>query len=113
MSKFFKPEDFEMQKFSPEQISDFANRKLELSGKVVYDCGNGLLTHTENYDTIYKPIYKAILINIEPIEKCTHPKEKVQTDRVISHDPTLYSNFLTFFCECGVRVKPDSFKEVK
>lgn len=119
MSKFFKPEDFLtlLTHHSSINTEDFAatiaNEKLEREGVVVYDCGNGLTTYDENYDPRYKPAYRALLINIQPIERCKHPKEKVQIDKVISQGITLYGDILMFFCECGVRVEPNSFEEVK
>lgn len=44
---------------------------------------------------------KGLLINIEPIEKCEHPINKIYHDSMEGWQ-----------CECGVKVKPVSFEEV-
>jgi hypothetical protein len=107
--KFFKPEDFAGSgydpEFFPEYATNVANAKLEREGRVVYSKRHGNIWELGQHedDTV-----KALLINIEPIEKCTHPR-----DKVIQED--LYSGALTnrFKCECGAKVKPKSFEVVE
>lgn len=60
--------------------------------------------HTELYT------HKALLINIEPIEKCNHPKEKV---RRFSGAHVEGENIGFFVCECGAKVHPCSYEEIK
>lgn len=105
--KFFKPEDFELSYLlSLEDIVDLANAKLEREGAYVY---SPPLTYQEHgvwygHESIYYT-RKAFLINIEPIKKCLHPKEKV----------TYMSAYIPRFhrCECGAKVQAVSFEEVK
>lgn len=61
--------------------------------------------------------HQALLVCIEPIESCKHPKEKVSSKILIPDgwrgdfkDP-MYSTW--FACECGVIVQPKDFEEVK
>lgn len=109
--KFFKPEDFdgithewENRKFiRVEYAVDICNAKLEREGRVVYltqtnQPTNNMLEKQYDWHT-----HKALLINIEPLEKCRHPKEKV-TKRI--NWEGIYE------CECGQRLKPASFEEV-
>lgn len=63
--------------------------------------------------------HKALLIKIEEIKKCEHPKEKVQVSVIefFTKGPTIKMNGTGFannyFCQCGARVEPTEFKEVK
>lgn len=123
--KFFKPEDFDREflntatSVTTELIAhslacEIANTKLEREGKVVesvlmddgswYASTNGCMMKT----------HKALLINIEPIEACNHPKEKVRPDCTIY----VINGFTTggenhFRCECGAKLKPLTFEEIK
>lgn len=115
--KFFSPDDFK-----DENISDFsrsaigsdgritaaqlANAKLERDGKVVYG-ENNIWNWTERKTK--SDSHKALLINIESIEKCTHPKEKVRPIFAISAvDEIEY-----YKCQCGSRVQPTEFEACK
>lgn len=112
MNKFFKPQDFYHAHWStvkhtgfilPIDAAIYANAKLELEGKVVY---SNTVQHT--WHNVNKPYptedYKGLIINIERMDKCTHPKEKVFS---IYMDVTSAE----FKCECGVRVKPSGYEE--
>lgn len=108
MKPFFVPEDFGGDILTDrykENIARIANAKLEREGKIVY--GLDLAGMYGPFETKYSK-YKAILINIEPIEKCTHPKEKVRM--ICEQEKPL--NTGAFFCDCGVVVTPESFKEI-
>ena len=111
---FFKPEDFgnlyldEVQKTA---ACSYANAKLEREGKVVYgnnkiELGTSMWTAQATRDT-----HQALLINIEPIEKCEHPKEKVDLER----GTLSWTNErgIHYLCECGAKMKPKEFEEVK
>ncbi len=101
MKKFFKLEDFQgtydhCQFPVLQKYVDLANAKLEREGKVVYGFNQipDSWTYNKESDT-----HKALLICIEPIEKCTHPvKECFSFDN-------------GYLCSCGARVKPTSFSE--
>jgi hypothetical protein len=107
--KFFKLEDFDLDEIANSQdIIDIVNAKLEREGKVVYS--NNAHGWNENGPCI--SLKKALLINIEPIEKCTHPVEKVG---LVSSSDTVNGNparIDEFFCGCGVKVKPKSYEVV-
>lgn len=59
--------------------------------------------------------FEALLINIKNLYPCKHPKEKISfnahTKRLIEegtpHKPMHYR------CECGAKVVPEEFKEIK
>ena len=109
--KFFKPEDFQValgEYGMGLQAANLANAKLEREGKVVYQYNKGPWSQTslESFTGIKEQDHRALLINIEPIEKCTHPKEKVNE---------IYDGGYPigeFQCECGAKVKPKEFEEV-
>lgn len=104
---FFKPEDFisldnshyETQGQRVAAAKD-ANEKLEREGRVVYS--NNAHAWLEHNSSI--SLKKALLINIEPIEKCAHSKEKV----VIKCNEKTGISF--YECACGVEVIPETFK---
>lgn len=107
--KFFKPDDFDFDTL--EQCANFANAKLEREGKTVYtDHITDPFWSDENdkYET-----HKALLINIEPIEKCEHPKNKIIRRRVDFSVINQVATNIIYECECGARVEPESFKECK
>lgn len=116
--KFFKPEDFEdisykiatLQLAFAAEVAHIANTKLEREGKVVFCGQNGWANDPKHADKI---THKALLIAIEPIEKCTHPKEKVSEiqDRIPAGRKIELQTY--YQCECGVRVVPESFREVE
>ena len=112
---FFKAEDFIFDNYeiNLKKIADVANAKLEREGKVLYGTipkiSNG---RSPEFDGPFQitdndhVTHKALLINIEPIEKCKHEKEKIKEQRGLPFYPE-------FKCECGAKVKPTSFEEVE
>lgn len=87
--KFFRPEDFEMQKFSPKQAADFANNKLEKAAlKVKVPPLSTITVGREDGIIIYK------------IEKCNH-------NNVCFTGKGKY-----FKCECGADLIAETFKEI-
>jgi len=115
---FFKPEDFEgtYNHYQPEMLqryADLANAKLEHEGVIVE---GDKYTDTDNCKNGWQVSYgltskthKAILINIETIEKCKH--EKVKAQYVTTDD--LDNQVVFYKCECGAKVRPTSFEEIK
>lgn len=111
---FFKPEDFDIQQgkvYTTEshRSAEVANAKLEREGKVVYFLNQPdmeWMTYSAHKKFLPSAKYKALLINIEPIEKCKHSIEKIR--RICN--PNDYTEYK---CECGANVKPTSFEEVK
>lgn len=101
--KFFKSCDFEQIRleFINEKTSgsvfDFyalrANEKLEKEGVTVYNykkSENGWFEHKSQYNT-----EKALLINIEPVEKCRHPSKSTTT--FVDSFGVLWNQ-----CKCGI-----------
>lgn len=110
---FFKPEDFDdipiNETWDTSIVANRANAKLEREGTIVY----GILSHTidasnTKWDTnkIEVDTHKALLLNVEPIEKCKHDKNKLAFGGVHNAE-------FTFRCDCGAKVKPTAFEEVK
>lgn len=112
---FFKSEDFECHDNDPNSLAKTSNSKLAREGKVVY-------AKVVRFDFAQWKVdsedctHKALLINIEPLEMCAHPKDKVKsylnTEALYKSgnlDLHAYMNF--YQCECGTRVEPTSFKE--
>lgn len=111
----FEDRDFEghgLVMSTKEICAQLANAKLEKyikeHGKVAW-CYDGSDLDTGNYlwwtydkDPGIKK-YKAILINIEPIQKCDHPKEKVDCESECGTP--------VYICECGAKVYPKLFSE--
>ena len=152
VTKFFKPEQFAALTGSyinlQEIASNIANSILEREGKVVYaDNVEGDIVFTSDKST--SDTHRALLINIEPIEKisptynhaidweslkancrsledlaqavqpwlktkpdvepieqCKHPEEKVQ------QRPDGLRSGGVYMCECGAKVKPSAFEVV-
>ncbi len=109
--KFFKPEDLlkigiHCCEACINDIVNFANAKLNREGRVVYQHNKGpwsqtpveTFTHDKLIDS------KALLINIEPVETCTHSKEKV--------GDTYQNGMPEFQYECGAKVIPKEFEEI-
>jgi len=92
---------------TPNAIAERANAKLIKDGKVVHtaetDMAGGKVWYQADQLPHPGPTHKALLINIEKIEKCTHPAEKVGGIYQSGGMPE-------FQCECGVKVVPESFK---
>lgn len=118
---FFKPEDFKKPSHyyldwltAYVKMVDIANAKLEKHGRVVYldedparyvssDARYGCSTFQDKEHT-----HKALLISIEPLKKCTHPEEKVESYYLEACRPeTKY-----FKCECGAKLRIKSFEEI-
>lgn len=107
----------------PQVAADKANAKLESEGHCVYGKGDyRLFSFCGDKNLQFKdgsyPTHKALLICVEPIEKCTHPKEKVQEIIVTEGYEKKYGNMIPVYkdesykCECGAKVKPSSFEEI-
>lgn len=109
--QFFVPEDFPkemMQGMYAIQVNaaHHANLKLEREGQVVYSYWRDTKGPWSSDFEIPPDTHKALLINIEPIEKCQHPREKVKLA-----DFSVFGNGdFGFMCDCGARVEPDGFK---
>lgn len=103
MIDFFKPSDFGTNLYI--QIKDavaISNSKLEREGRVVYGAETEYSLPWSHIN-LQGTKYQALLIGIQPIIKCDHPKEKVHY--------TPYESF--HLCKCGAKVEPSSFMEVK
>lgn len=121
--EFFKPSDFEKyltDAYTQQLSADLANEKLEKEAKPVFGSPNGKSTtyvagqiwNTYN-DVTQRNTHKALLINIEPLEICTHPKEKVKHHLGKGINGPFEPFRQYFECDCGVIVKPIAFKEIK
>jgi len=110
MKLFFKPEDFKIDGFvnTPSENARIANDKLEREGKIVYsnEAAFTWRLSDESKD------HRALLINIEKISPCEHPKEKVE---LVCWEKGDFKDeeYKIFKCECGAKVEPSEFKEVK
>lgn len=111
---FFKPEDFERNSIvhagfpaGAIHAAEVANSKLQREGRIVYGETQNLPWHNVSFIGMK---YIATLISIEPIEQCKHPQEKVERfGQVIG---TRENQFI-FMCECGAKVQPLGFEEMK
>lgn len=85
------------------EVARWINQRIDNwikeNGKVVYGY-SGMVGGTDEV-RLQDHTHKALLINIEPIEKCKHPKEKVK----------LWDCGINYECECGAQVEPAEFKE--
>ncbi len=113
---FFKPEDFMVDLLTYKEdisvsqiIANIANAKLEREGKVVYKEKDPVNVWCEVTWPALNHAYKALLINIEPIEKCTHPKEKVHRKWDLSSQMPIFWHE----CDCGAKVQPKEFEVVE
>lgn len=122
--KFFKPEDFKVTGIGYEEESQrlaaLANAKIEREGAVVYGKSDYRLTSFATDKNIQFQdgsfaTHKALLINIESIEKCRHPKEKVKEElEFIKKYSGPYSDVqVNHKCDCGAKVTPASFEVVE
>lgn len=125
---FFKPGCFYHLSLPTEidqKVRDCANAMLKHDGKVVYgqmhshDHGS-FTTHPNpcKEEWPLKHTHQALLISIEPIAKCEHPKGKIKvaSDCAPSSGkqgclPRFSGEY--YQCKCGARVEPESFKECK
>lgn len=111
--KFFEPKDF--AHFSTEILTasdaaELANAKLEKEGMRVYStntipCDEDWYPWCENKTK--EDTHQALLICIEPINKCKHPKDRVKMKDSIKNGEEWYH------CECGSEVRPKEFEEIK
>ncbi len=115
---FFKTEDFvnygeeQWEKpclIKPSEAAVKANEKLinlglRVYGKVEPSSYTDFSSREHESDT-----HKALLINLEPIKECPHPKEKVREFRNTNFDGPVY----IYECNCGARVQPKEFEEIK
>jgi len=111
MDKFFTPNDFRYfhnGKLEPVMACDLANAKLERQGISVTGYHYDSIDVAHNFSSIKEfrssTTHKALLINIEPIETCKHPIEKVTT-RIDWQG--------RYKCECGFIVVPSGFKGIE
>lgn len=115
MSLKFKPDSFllpnhnrdiaEMYSMISQRIFD---EWIKENGKVVFsraDKGEWKSAWPTDMNGYSGMTFKAILINIEPLEKCTHPKEKIETYTV----GTMGEPHVRYKCYCGASVTPKEF----
>lgn len=111
--KFFKPEDFYIvgdgQMKTPQQASDIANEKLEKEGIIVYSNKSAFTWRLSDESKECK----ALLINIENIEKCTHSSVHVQGGLMVSDTQGNKTTINPIFqcTDCQKQVYPIGFKE--
>lgn len=115
----FKPEDFDSNwTQSHKAAQQIFDTWIKENGKAVYGRLYPKNINEEGFDigsiwntsALTDTTHKALLINIELIEKCTHPKEKVKwKDIMISPNSHKYG----FMCDCGSEVIPREFEEMK
>lgn len=53
----------------------------------------------------------ALLICIEPVEECKHPKEKIMASATYFGPGNMVLT-CKFICQCGVKVQPKEFEEI-
>lgn len=108
---FFTPKDFHeiASAHDGRLISDIANVKLAKHGVLVF--GSNAVGWTISRNTYDRQ--KAILINIEPIQKCEHPKDEVTRLDFYDHGPSKDIYQTSYKCQCGATVYPNSFSEEK
>jgi len=110
-NEIFKPSDFAGSGHEPfaQYAADEANAKLEREGKVVYSEKDENDVHWPFHQVDFQgSTHKALLINIEPIEKCMHT---VASSKV-GFGPWKYCHTDgALFCgKCGVNLKVKEFE---
>lgn len=118
MIDFFKDEDFPLACNSAfikaEYVVGIANNKLEREGRIVYSVPGRASESAWSDMKCGFNLYSALLINIQPIEKCEHPIEKVKNQLGTQKTVGIYAPMqLMYKCECGAEVIPYTFKEIK
>lgn len=114
----FAPEDFKDLMFNAKGMylaGKMAQEKLQewlASALPVYTINS--LHEMDSFTVRKTPMtegYKALLIKIEEIKKCDHPKEKIRSVMHQAHET--FAGRLGYFyqCECGQRVKPSAWEE--
>lgn len=125
MTKFFNPEDFKSIKYdlgdnefsichftdvTAQTIANQANKLIEEKAIRVLQTKTSNNTWVECYSLDFGSsdvgLHKALLINIEEINPCNHPKEKVKLEG--SFMGSLYQKY--YKCACGVEVIPNSYE---
>jgi hypothetical protein len=118
--KFFQPEDFYVfgqldTLCTPMEAAEIGNAKLEREGRVVFGVSENSMFWTGLSDN---DTHKGLLVNIQPIEKCSHPVDKVnRKEHYYQHGlitgPKETTHFGTNYeCSlCGKIVKPGGFEE--
>lgn len=116
--KFFRANDFtnhyhsKTQEECAEYCADIANKRLEQCGKDVYSVYKS--PHIWQLSP-QDAKHRALLINIEDLEPCTHPEEKVRP-RVVGLKEQICAEHIikdVYICECGAKLKPKSFEVVE
>ena len=111
--KFFKPDDF--FPYSEEariSVANAANAKLEREGFKVFSQDKVGPFHRS--DPFKDNKYRGLLIDIEEVGACEHPKEKVKFHlRLVKRGLMTSESFDgEHICECGSKVEPTSFKPI-
>lgn len=122
MTTFFEKSDFVSYnvcdgagKIQSELIAGIANDKLKRDGRVVYGSNND---RDWSFNKFEGDTHQALLICIEEIKKCDHPKEKIfaresgKPSRLTLSGMSVDS-CIQYYCECGTRVEPAGFREYK
>lgn len=111
--KFFDADDFAALGNIAQAVANSANAKLERDGKVV-EVELGFVGQVYNSNLFRSETKaKALLINIEPIETCVHPKEKIKVISKARQDVDGARISTWYECECGIEVEPKEFEEIK
>lgn len=116
MSLKFKPEDFKEYadaKDIQKELVTIAQQIFDkwLSEQPVVYMSTGAYDNdewTEKLEDRFRK-KKARLVCIEEIKKCYHPKEKVKSKYFYSE----IAEGIVHECECGAKVQPKEFEEVK
>jgi hypothetical protein len=117
--KFFIPSDFEIPgippswlgKSSAEISSIIANAKLERDGmKITLEHGYTMGPKGGLQEPIILGKHVAHIVYMEPIEKCSHPPEKVMWKW---QTPSKGPSDVVHYCECGAKVKVKEYEEIK
>lgn len=111
--RFFEPNDFKDMFYNStlphvqmEAAANLANDKIWREGQPVY----AFYTDRNSWHICSEAKNakrRALLINLETIETCNHPREKVK------YKDYVHNEFNQFVCECGAKVKPKEFEEIK
>lgn len=124
MTKFFNPEDFKTIKYdlgdnefsicnftdvTAQTITNQANKLIEQRAVRMYQTafpGGAWFDRDSVHSDINNSTHQALLINIEEVIHCKHPKEKVKLEG--SFMGSLYEKY--YKCSCGVEVIPNSYE---
>lgn len=124
---FFKPEDFEgpsalnrwveRDSWNYNEILKFvcmrANEQLKREGIIVYgELNENGFRHKISEVCYTSSKFKALLINITPVEKCKHLKADIDNMSRLYNPRNCLVESVEYYCKCGAKVIPESFKEV-